>query len=134
MARMNMTKGLIVGALLGVPLVALVSGLARAAEPAVVIPPPTQDAAPAAAGGMQTVVLAGGCFWGMQAVYEHTKGVTQAVSGYAGGQKDTAHYQTVSTGTTGHAEIGFSDVRSARDFLRKDSANLLFRGSQPDRA
>lgn len=104
MARMNMTKGLIVGALLCVPLVALVSGLARAAEPAVVIPPPTQDAAPAAAGGMQTVVLAGGCFWGMQAVYEHTKGVTQAVSGYAGGQKDTAHYQTVSTGTTGHAE------------------------------
>ncbi|MGA7789159.1 MAG: peptide-methionine (S)-S-oxide reductase MsrA [Xanthobacteraceae bacterium] len=101
---MNMTKGLIVGALLCVPLVALVSGLARAAEPAVVIPPPTQDAAPAAAGGMQTVVLAGGCFWGMQAVYEHTKGVTQAVSGYAGGQKDTAHYQTVSTGTTGHAE------------------------------
>ncbi|MFZ3358791.1 MAG: peptide-methionine (S)-S-oxide reductase MsrA [Xanthobacteraceae bacterium] len=82
----------------------MVSGLARAAEPAVVIPPPTQDAAPAAAGGMQTVVLAGGCFWGMQAVYEHTKGVTQAVSGYAGGQKDTAHYQTVSTGTTGHAE------------------------------
>jgi peptide-methionine (S)-S-oxide reductase len=82
----------------------LVSGLARAAEPAVVIPPPTQDAAPAAAGGTQTVVLAGGCFWGMQAVYEHTKGVTQAVSGYAGGQKDTAHYQTVSTGTTGHAE------------------------------
>jgi peptide-methionine (S)-S-oxide reductase len=104
MARMNMTKGLIVGALLCVPLVALVSGLARAAEPAVVIPPPTQDAAPAAAGGTQTVVLAGGCFWGMQAVYEHTKGVTQAVSGYAGGQKDTAHYQTVSTGTTGHAE------------------------------
>ena len=80
------------------------SGLARAAEPAVAIPAPTLDATAPAGGGLQTAVLAGGCFWGMQAVYEHTKGVTQAVSGYAGGQKDTAHYEMVSTGRTGHAE------------------------------
>ena len=99
----NLPSALIVGALLCVPLFALTSGRVQAAEPAVVIPPPALDAA-APAGGLQSVVLAGGCFWGMQAVYEHTKGVTQAASGYAGGQKDTAHYEMVSTGRTGHAE------------------------------
>jgi peptide-methionine (S)-S-oxide reductase len=77
--------------------------LAQAAEPAVVLPAPALDPA-TDAGGLQTIVLAGGCFWGMQAVYEHTKGVTQALSGYAGGQKATAHYEMVGTGTTGHAE------------------------------
>jgi len=49
-------------------------------------------------------VLAGGCFWGMQAVYEHTKGVTSAISGYSGGSKETAHYEMVGTERTGHAE------------------------------
>jgi peptide-methionine (S)-S-oxide reductase len=53
---------------------------------------------------LQTIVLAGGCFWGVEAVYEHLKGVTEAVSGYAGGTKATADYETVSTGSTGHAE------------------------------
>ena len=52
----------------------------------------------------ETVVLAGGCFWGVEAVFEHTKGVTNVVSGYAGGAADTAQYDIVSTGTTGHAE------------------------------
>ena len=52
----------------------------------------------------ETVVLAGGCFWGMQAIFQHVKGVTKAVSGYAGGEAGTAEYETVSTGTTGHAE------------------------------
>jgi len=52
----------------------------------------------------QTIVLAGGCFWGVQAVFQHLKGVTSAVAGYAGGAADTAHYEMVSTGTTGHAE------------------------------
>lgn len=77
---------------------------AQAAEPAVVLPPPALDPAPAANSGPQTIVLAGGCFWGMQAVYEHTKGVAQALSGYAGGAKNTAHYEMVGTGSTGHAE------------------------------
>jgi peptide-methionine (S)-S-oxide reductase len=76
---------------------------AAAAEQAVVIPPPAMDVG-AGAGGLQTAVLAGGCFWGVQAVYQHTKGVTRAVSGYAGGQKDTAHYEMVGAGRTGHAE------------------------------
>ena len=52
----------------------------------------------------ETIVLAGGCFWGVEAVFEHTKGVTNVVSGYAGGAADTAQYDIVSTGTTGHAE------------------------------
>ncbi len=97
-AHMMLAGTLLLGGLL------VGSGLARAAEPAVAIPAPTLDATAPAGGGLQTVVLAGGCFWGMQAVYEHTKGVTQALSGYAGGQKDTAHYEMVSTGRTGHAE------------------------------
>jgi len=57
-----------------------------------------------AGAGLQTIVLAGGCFWGIEAVFEHIKGVTDAVSGYAGGTKEQADYETVSTGTTGHAE------------------------------
>jgi peptide-methionine (S)-S-oxide reductase len=74
----------------------------NAAEQAVVVPPPASDET--ASTGLQTVVLAGGCFWGVQGVYQHTKGVAHAVSGYAGGQKDTAHYEMVGTGRTGHAE------------------------------
>jgi len=74
----------------------------RAAEEAVVIPAPAMDAAPAT--GIQTAVIAGGCFWGVQGVFQHTAGVVNAVSGYAGGTKATADYQTVSSGRTGHAE------------------------------
>ena len=77
---------------------------AQAAEPAVVIPAPALDPAPPAGSGLHTIVLAGGCFWGPQAVYEHAKGVTQALSGYAGGLKATAHSEIVGTGTTGNAE------------------------------
>ncbi len=62
-------------------------------------------AAPAhAAGTPETAVFAGGCFWGVEAVFEHVKGVTSAVSGYSGGSAATAHYETVSSGRTGHAE------------------------------
>jgi peptide-methionine (S)-S-oxide reductase len=91
-------------ALAAVPLTGLVARLVAASESPVVIPAPAADAAAAATGGLQTAVLAGGCFWGVQAVYQHTKGVTKALSGYAGGQKDTAHYEMVGTGRTGHAE------------------------------
>jgi peptide-methionine (S)-S-oxide reductase len=74
----------------------------RAAEDAVVIPPPVMDGK--ASDGIQTAVIAGGCFWGVQGVFQHTAGVVNAVSGYAGGSKATASYPIVSTGTTGHAE------------------------------
>jgi peptide-methionine (S)-S-oxide reductase len=78
-------------------------GSAMAAEPAVVVPAPAVDE-PAAGRHSETAVFAGGCFWGVQGVFQHVKGVTNAVSGYAGGAKDTAQYQTVSGGSTGHAE------------------------------
>jgi len=103
MTRMTIAKTLIAGALLFVSLFALVGRL-QAAEPAIAIPPAALDATAPADGSLQTVVLAGGCFWGVQAVYEHTKGVTQAVSGYSGGSKETAHYEMVGTERTGHAE------------------------------
>ena len=65
---------------------------------------PDPPAAASAEPAQQVAVLAGGCFWGMQGVFEHVKGVTDTVVGYAGGSKNTARYETVSTGTTGHAE------------------------------
>ena len=74
----------------------------RAAEDAVVIPPPAADVP--ASDGIQTVVLSGGCFWGVQGVFQHTAGVVSAVSGSSGGSKANAQYELVSTGTTGHAE------------------------------
>ena len=68
-----------------------------------VIPAPALDAAKTA-GAPQQAVFAGGCFWGIQAVFQHVKGVQSAVSGYSGGEKKTADYHQVSTGETGHAE------------------------------
>ncbi len=76
---------------------------ARAAEDAVIIPAPTMDTQ--AADGVQTAILAGGCFWGVQGVFQHTAGVLNAVSGYAGGSKATANYTMIGTGATGHAEV-----------------------------
>ncbi len=68
------------------------------------VPSPTVDAALAASHGEQTAVVSGGCFWGIQAVFSHVKGVVNATSGYSGGSAQTANYETVSTGETGHAE------------------------------
>ncbi|RWB14725.1 MAG: peptide-methionine (S)-S-oxide reductase [Mesorhizobium sp.] len=75
---------------------------ARSAEDAVVIPPPAVDEK--AAGGTEKAVFAGGCFWGVQGVFQHVKGVSKAVSGYTGGSAEHAVYETVGTGRTGHAE------------------------------
>jgi peptide-methionine (S)-S-oxide reductase len=74
-----------------------------AAESARVVPPPALDAA-AGQATSEVVVLAGGCFWGVQGVFQHVEGVTSAVSGYAGGAKETAQYDKVTSGRTGHAE------------------------------
>jgi peptide-methionine (S)-S-oxide reductase len=65
---------------------------------------PAPVVAPEPAGGLRTATFAGGCFWGVQGVFAHVKGVKRAVSGYAGGLPATAHYEVVSTGLTGHAE------------------------------
>ena len=78
---------------------------ALAGDPAVVIPPPADSGASAtSAATSDTAVFAGGCFWGMQGVFQHVKGVTRAVSGYAGGDARTARYDAVGSGSTGHAE------------------------------
>lgn len=84
-----------------------ISACSMAAEDAVVIPPPAHDLASVAAGqspNSATAVFAGGCFWGVQGVFQHVRGVSQAVSGYAGGSAETAHYEQVGGGDTGHAE------------------------------
>lgn len=77
---------------------------AKANPESVSVPAPVVDAPRASAPGQQTVVLSGGCFWGVQAVFQHVKGVIRATSGYSGGSAKTAEYEIVSTGKTGHAE------------------------------
>jgi peptide-methionine (S)-S-oxide reductase len=89
--------------LLGISLLSLVQACS-AASSAVALPAPAVDIPAAAAKGPQTAVFAGGCFWGVEAVFRHVKGVSSAVSGYAGGAANTADYQMVGSGTTGHAE------------------------------
>src|SRR6187455_1068240 len=86
----------------GVALLALFlfSGTTRARQP---VPEPVLDP-PAKSAGLQTAVFAGGCFWGIDAVFEHVKGVTNVVSGYAGGKAADAHYEIIGSGQTGHAE------------------------------
>ena len=74
------------------------------ANPAAALPAPAVDAPRASASARETVVVSGGCFWGVQAVFQHVKGVISATSGYSGGSAKTAEYETVSTGETGHAE------------------------------
>jgi len=83
-----------------------ISSATPAAERAFIIPPPAADqaASPAATATQEKAVIAGGCFWGVQAVFQHVKGVSNAVSGYAGGQAGTANYNAVGSGRTGHAE------------------------------
>lgn len=76
----------------------------RANASAVAIPNPKIDLPLASKKGQQTAVFAGGCFWGVEAVFDHVKGVSKAESGYAGGSADTAQYYTVASGSTGHAE------------------------------
>ena len=77
---------------------------AHSQEPPRALPPPVIDEPAATTDATETAVLAGGCFWGVQGVFEHVKGVRKAISGYAGGDASTAQYETVSTGRTGHAE------------------------------
>jgi len=93
---------------------------AGAAEP-VTLPKPAFDAPHSSAKGEQTVVFAGGCFWGVQAVFKHVKGVKSAVSGYAGGTVAHPSYEEVSSGTTGHAE----SVRVTYDTSQVSFGELL---------
>ncbi len=100
--RRSLRRFSLSAAAVGALVLSFASAPLQAAEDAVIIPAPAIDAR--SADGLQTAVIAGGCFWGVQGVFQHTAGVVNAVSGYAGGAKLTANYPTVSTGTTGHAE------------------------------
>ncbi|KQR69032.1 methionine sulfoxide reductase A [Rhizobium sp. Leaf384] len=100
--RRNLTGGVLGAFALTALIIAVTAVRAGAAEEAVVIPPPSIDVKTSAK--TEKAVFAGGCFWGVQGVFQHVKGVTNAVSGYSGGAKDTASYETVSGGKTGHAE------------------------------
>ena len=99
----SLTTRVILVVLAIVVLAVIFKGAASRAENATVVPLPAVDEA-AGTRSSEIAVLGGGCFWGVQAVYQHLKGVTSAVSGYAGGEQSTAEYERVSTGRTGHAE------------------------------
>lgn len=105
------------------------------AESAVILAPPALDN-PKAAGQPQTAVLAGGCFWGVQGVFEHVRGVQKVVAGYAGGDKWTAQYETVSSGTTGHAEsvkITFDPAQISYGQILQIALSVVFDPTQLNR-
>lgn len=91
-------------ALIGVILVGAAIACTTAGASSGPVPAPLADLARPSTPGAQTAVVSGGCFWGIQAVFQHVRGVTRATSGYAGGEASTAHYEMVETGQTGHAE------------------------------
>src|SRR5262245_8948368 len=97
--RSQVSTGLIATLLASFALQVQAAGI----QQSVLIPAPAFDE-PTGAPGLATSVIAGGCFWGVQAVFQHTEGVLKAVSGYAGGSSQTAHYEIVGRGDTGHAE------------------------------
>jgi peptide-methionine (S)-S-oxide reductase len=107
MFKLNFRNGVTALAILAAPAALLAPMYTKAAdrpEAVTVIPDPTTDAPLAASHGSAKAVLAGGCFWGVQAVFQHVKGVSHVTSGYSGGSAITAQYELVGTGTTGHAE------------------------------
>jgi Peptide methionine sulfoxide reductase len=95
------------------------------------VPNPAIDTPIATTKSEQTAVVAGGCFWGIQAVFQHVKGVINATSGYAGGAAKTAEYEVVSTGETGHAESVKITLRSITDHVRPTASGLLLRCPRP---
>ena len=105
---------------LAAPALAIALGCS-ASSAAAPLPDPAVDIPLARAAGARTAVLAGGCFWGVEGVFEHVRGVTDVVSGYSGGAADTATYGQVSTGRTGHAE----SVRITYDPARVSYGQLL---------
>jgi len=101
--RMRVLRTTLLLLVVGTITVLGVQRLAHTSEPAVVIPAPAVDE-PAGDARSETAVFAGGCFWGVQGVFQHVKGVRKALSGYAGGGRGDAHYENVGGGDTGHAE------------------------------
>lgn len=101
-SRKARTAAAVFGTMLTTVLLFGAGTLGFAAEDAVIVPPPTMTEA--TSGDTEKAIFAGGCFWGVQGVFQHVKGVKNAVSGYAGGAPETAQYEAVGSGETGHAE------------------------------
>lgn len=104
MLRPSFSRSAVAVAILSVAALLAARAGVTSAAPAVDLPQPAMDTPRSANPNLQTAVFSGGCFWGIEAVFEHVKGVTDVVSGYAGGAPATANYEIVSTGATGHAE------------------------------
>jgi peptide-methionine (S)-S-oxide reductase len=117
---MNRRSTAVILASLGFTVATTLAGFATSTV-AVSLPDPAVDIPLAKTDGVETAVLAGGCFWGIEGVFEHVKGVTRVVPGYAGGTADTASYHQVSSGRTGHAE----SVRISYDPARISYGQLL---------
>jgi peptide-methionine (S)-S-oxide reductase len=120
--------------LLGIGLVVFQAPISGAESPVVIAPPALDN--PKSEGAPQTAVLAGGCFWGVQGVFEHVRGVQKVVAGYAGGDKSTAQYNTVSSGTTGHAEsvrITFDPAQVSYGQILQIAFSVVFDPTQLDR-
>ena len=114
----------------------VVSNLANAAEHGIVLPDPVVDAPLAAKSAKQIAVFAGGCFWGVQLVFQHVKGVKNATSGYSGGTVKSPEYEQVSTGKTGHAEsvkITFDPAQISYGQLLKVFFSVVHDPTQLDR-
>ncbi|KQN72895.1 MULTISPECIES: peptide-methionine (S)-S-oxide reductase MsrA [unclassified Devosia] len=139
--RFQLSRRSLLGGLAALPILSLpfMSGPSMAQEEPVEIPPPSKDLKET--GSSAKAVLAGGCFWGVQGVFQHVKGVTRAVSGYAGGSAETATYDQSSRGDTGHAEtvevtydptvISFGKILQIYFSVAHNPTQLNFQG--PDR-
>ena len=111
--------------------VALVTSL-KAASPAVSLPDPELDDPLAASSSKVSLVIAGGCFWGIEELYQHVRGVTDAVSGYSGGSAKSANYALVSMGIIGTRRVGEGHLRPVEDHLRSTAEDFLRGGARPD--
>lgn len=121
-------------ALLGIGLVVFQVPLFGAESPVIIAPPALDN--PKVAGARQTAVLAGGCFWGVQGVFEHVRGVQIVVAGYAGGDRSTARYDAVSSGTSGHAEsvrITFDPAQVSYGEILQIAFSVVFDPTQLNR-
>ena len=114
-------------------LASVAPGAAQQAEQARMVPPPVQDER-AGSAASETAVFAGGCFWGVQGVFQHVNGVTSAVSGYAGGDKNTAKVRRSRNGTHAARGVRAGHLRPARHHLRPPPADPFFRRPRPDAA
>jgi peptide-methionine (S)-S-oxide reductase len=117
---MNRLMAAVFAPILGIT-AAIAMAVYSSSSAAAPLPDPVVDIPLAKAAGVQTAVIAGGCFWGVEGVFEHVKGVTRVVSGYSGGAADTANYRQVTSGRTGHAE----SVRISYDPARISYGQLL---------